>query len=123
METIKNHNEQRRLALVEENLKERERQFSATLAHAKDEQKSLVTRITAEAHAAVAAQKRELDAMAAQLTAESERLRATQQEHASFAQKMAQLEVECLVRRRSRIRGCIHIYIQRMNRISRRSTG
>ncbi|ETV78333.1 hypothetical protein, variant 2 [Aphanomyces astaci] len=89
VEAMKHANESRRLALLEDNLKERERQLDRTLKDVQVERDGQLRRVTADAEAKVVEKSMALDALEKKLAKESQQLRDSQNEFNAMAQRVA----------------------------------
>ncbi|ETW05566.1 hypothetical protein, variant 1 [Aphanomyces invadans] len=92
LEAMKSANEARRLALLESNLTQRERQLDQTLKEVQEEREGQLRRVMEDADAKVHAQTTALQAMQRQLEKESQQLRESQGEFTAMAQRVAVVE-------------------------------
>ncbi|RQM22876.1 hypothetical protein B5M09_004559, partial [Aphanomyces astaci] len=98
VEAMKHANESRRLALLEDNLKERERQLDRTLKDVQVERDGQLRRVTADAEAKVVEKSMALDALEKKLAKESQQLRDSQNEFNAMAQRVAVVDGQLAVR-------------------------
>ncbi|CAK4349589.1 unnamed protein product [Aphanomyces euteiches] len=94
LESIKHSNEARRLALLEDNLKLRERQVEETIKAVQAERETQLERVVKEAEARVQEQKRTLQELSDQLNREGQQLKQSQAEYTAIAQRLAHVDAQ-----------------------------